>query len=167
MYIHIFTHIHTRLHTFKRTQFTHIQRSTVSDGRCPVQELIRYRSLEYHMGSPQWQVGQVKQHTAAHCNPRQPTATHCRILQRTAAHCSTLQSTANYCNIHTTCVFLNGKWGRYSTHCNTLQHTAAHCNSLQHTAMHCSTLQCNATHCSLMQHTHHLGSVQWQVEQVQ
>jgi len=30
---------------------------------------------------------------------------------------------------------------KMTTHCNTLQHTAAHCNTLQHTASRCDTLQ--------------------------
>ena len=30
---------------------------------------------------------------------------------------------------------------RYTTHCNTLQHTTTHCYTLQHTATHCNTLQ--------------------------
>jgi len=56
----------------------------------------------------------------------------------------------------------------YTTHCNTLQHTAIHCNTLQHTAAHRNTLQhiathiCRymyntlqhtATHCNKLQHT--------------
>jgi len=34
----------------------------------------------------------------------------------------------------------------YTSHCNTLQHTATHCNTLQHTATHCNTLQHTAKH---------------------
>jgi len=34
----------------------------------------------------------------------------------------------------------------YSTHCNTLQHTATRCNTLQHAATHCNTLQHTALH---------------------
>jgi hypothetical protein len=48
-----------------------------------------------------------------------------------------------------------------STHCNTLQHTAAHCNTIhasyhiwrsQHTATHYDTLQHTTTRCSTLQH---------------
>jgi len=43
----------------------------------------------------------------------------------------------------------------FSTHCNTLQHTATHCNILQHTATYCNTqhLVPSSTHCSTLQHT--------------
>jgi len=45
----------------------------------------------------------------------------------------------------------------FTTHCNTLQHTATNCNTLQHTATHCNTLQHTTTHYNASQHTatHH------------
>jgi len=52
-------------------------------------------------------------------------------------HCNTLQHTA--------------------THCTTLQRTATHCNMLQHTATLCNTLQHTATHCNTLQHTETLA----------
>ena len=46
---------------------------------------------------------------------------------------------------------------RYSSNCNTLQHTAIHCNTLQHTAtqsaIRCNSLQHTATHCNTLRHT--------------
>ena len=41
----------------------------------------------------------------------------------------------------------------FTTHCNTLRHTATHCNTLRHTATHCNTLRHTATHCNTLQHT--------------
>ena len=53
---------------------------------------------------------------------------------------------------------------KYTTHCNTLQHSATHCNTLQHAATHCrahststhiyipNTLPHTATRCNTLQH---------------
>jgi len=54
-------------------------------------------------------------------------------------HCNTLQHTAAHCS--TLQHTLDDTLQHTATHCSTLQHTAAHCSTLQHTAAHCSTLQ--------------------------
>ena len=103
------------------------------------------------------------QHTATHCNTLHHTATHrhtlhhrthcntCNALQHTATHYNTLQYSKNtlqhsatrilmlvngmYIYISLTHAFLRHK---FTTHCNTLQHTATPCNTLQHPATHCT-----------------------------
>ena len=76
-----------------------------------------------------------------------------------------------------TCTSPCDGYGKYATHCNSLQHTTAHPNTLQHTATRCNTpqhtaknckrpsshmqwkrqvcnsLQLTATHCKTLQHT--------------
>jgi len=62
-------------------------------------------------------------------------------------------------------IFLCG--AAFSTHCNTLQHTATHCNTPQHTTTNCDTLQHTATHRNTLQHTAtHCNTLQYIFETV-
>jgi len=50
-----------------------------------------------------------------------------------------------------TCTSPRDGYGKYATHCNSLQHTTARPNTLQHAATHCNALQHTSTHCQKLQ----------------
>jgi len=106
-----------------------------------------------------WRLNNSLQHTRTHCNTRvkknysvslkkktdaggvphpqfrvapvQPTETHCNTMQ----HSWFEKKNRHWMSIWSTILS-----GTFTTHCSTLQHTAAHCNTLHHTASHCNTL---------------------------
>ena len=88
---------------------------------------------------------------------------HCDTLQHTATHCqNTLQQTETKCNDWTLCVTwsYNKKDVFTVIHCNTLQHcnTATLCVTWSYTT-HCNTLQHTATHCNTLQHCVSPGAI--------
>ena len=108
------------------------------------------------------------QYTVTCSNTTLPRATNCNTLHHNARGFQNIAAPEFFCAKNVYVINWNiPNWnipkaprghlffflGVFSTHCNTLQHTATHCNTLQHTATHCNTLQHTATHCNTLQHT--------------
>ena len=75
-------------------------------------------------------------------------------------HCNTLQHTAAYCHTLQHTCCASFIW-ETTRICYTLQHAVAHCNTLRRTASHCNTLHRTATRCNTLQHTWR-ASLNWE-----